>query len=105
MRRSCRGTVFCLLKDARENYPAWLHAIGRALRSIHRESYIIHDDAIGEQFSDTLIAKERDGVHVRVIYDRMGGFGKTSDRFWHRLRVGGEFVAAPCRLWPVRWVG
>jgi cardiolipin synthase len=70
-----------LLKNARENYPAWLDAIARARRYIHFESYIIHDDAVGEQFGDALIARARDGVPVRVIYDWMGGFGKTSRRF------------------------
>lgn len=80
------GNHIRLLKDARENYPAWLDAIARAVRFIHFESYIIHDDAVGAQFSDVLIAKAPDGVDVRVIYDWMGGFGKTSRRFWNRLR-------------------
>jgi cardiolipin synthase A/B len=88
------GNHIRLLKDARENYPAWLDAIARAARFIHFESYIIHDDAVGAQLSDALIAKARDGVHVRVIYDWMGGFGKTSRRFRNRLRAGG--VAVRC---------
>lgn len=29
---------------------------------------------------------------VRLIYDWMGGFGKTSHRFWNRLRAGGVEV-------------
>jgi cardiolipin synthase len=72
------GNHVQLLKDARENYPAWLDAIARATRTIHFESYIVHDDASGEQFSDALIARAADGVRVRVIYDWLGGFGKTS---------------------------
>jgi phosphatidylserine/phosphatidylglycerophosphate/cardiolipin synthase-like enzyme len=40
------GNSIRLLKDARENYPAWLDAIARASRSIHFESYIIHDDRL-----------------------------------------------------------
>ena len=67
------GNSIRVLKDARENYPAWLEAIAGAKRSIHFESYIIHDDAVGAEFSDALIAKARDGVRVRVIYDWMGG--------------------------------
>lgn len=83
------GNSVRLLKDARENYPAWLDAIDRAQHHIHFESYIIHEDNAGERFADALIAKAREGVRVRLIYDWMGGFGKTSRRFWNRLRAGG----------------
>jgi cardiolipin synthase len=86
------GNSIRLLRDARENYPAWLDAIARARQRIHFESYIIHDDDVGEQFADALIARARDAVRVRVIYDWMGGFGKTSRRFWRRLRTGGVEV-------------
>jgi cardiolipin synthase A/B len=101
------GNSIRLLKDARENYPAWLDAIARATRFIHFESYIIHDDAVGEQFSDALIARAREGVHVRVIYDWMGGFGKTSRRFWNGLRRGGVEVRcynAPTPTSPFGWL-
>jgi cardiolipin synthase len=43
------GNDVTLLKDAAQNYPAWLAAIEVAQRTIHFESYIIHDDEIGEQ--------------------------------------------------------
>ena len=86
------GNRIRLLKDAAENYPAWLDAIAGATRSVHFESYIIHDDEIGERFARALIARARDGVPVRVIYDWMGGFGKTSRRFWRALRAGGVEV-------------
>jgi cardiolipin synthase len=88
------GNRVRLLKDARENYPAWLEAIGSAKRYIHFASYIIHEDDAGREFADALIAKAREGVHVRLIYDWMGGFGKTSRAFWNRLRTGG--VEARC---------
>jgi cardiolipin synthase len=39
-----------------------------------------------------LIAKAREGVRVRLIYDWMGGFGKTSRRFWNHLRADGVEV-------------
>jgi cardiolipin synthase A/B len=86
------GNRIRLLKDAAENYPAWLDAIAGATRSVHFESYIIHDDEIGERFARVLIARAREGVPVRVIYDWMGGFGKTSRRFWRALRAGGVEV-------------
>ncbi len=86
------GNYVRLLKDARENYPAWLDAIGAAKRHIQFESYIIHEDETGRTFADALIGKAREGVSVRLIYDWLGGFGKTSRRFWNRLRAGGVQV-------------
>jgi cardiolipin synthase A/B len=87
-----RGNDVRLLKDATENYPAWLRAIGEARHHIYFESYIIHEDEIGRQFADVLINKAREGVRVRLIYDWMGGLGNTSRRFWTRLRLGGVDV-------------
>ena len=78
-----------LLRDAAENYPAWLGAIAAARRSIHFESYIIHDDATGQEFARALLAKAAQGVRVRVIYDWLGAVGKTRRRFWRELRTGG----------------
>jgi len=54
-----------------------------------------------------MIAKAGQGVRVRVIYDWMGGFGKTSRRFWNRLRAGGVEVRCynPPRLdSPLGWL-
>jgi cardiolipin synthase len=81
-----------LLRDASENYPAWLEAIAAAQSHIHFESYIIHEDAIGAMFADALIAKAQQGVRVRLIYDWMGGLGKASRRFWNQLRTEGVEV-------------
>jgi cardiolipin synthase len=86
------GNLVSLLKDAAENYPAWLNAIERARQTIDFEMYIIHDDEHGQCFADALLRKAAEGVRVRVLYDWMGGFGKTSARFWSRLRTGGVDV-------------
>ncbi len=86
------GNRVCLLIDAAQNYPAWLAAIASARHHIHFESYIIHEDSAGLEFANALIAKAQDGVRVRLIYDRMGGFGKASRAFWNRLRTGGVEV-------------
>jgi cardiolipin synthase len=86
------GNSVRLLKDGRENYPAWLDAIGSAKHHIHFESFIIHEDDTGREFADALIRKAREGVRVRLIYDWIGGLGKTSRRFWNGLRAGGVEV-------------
>ena len=84
----CDGNRVVLLENAAENYPAWLHAIDRAQRTIHFEMYIMHEDAQGTLFAEALLQKATEGVRVRVLYDWMGGFGKTSRAFWNRLRAG-----------------
>ncbi len=94
------GNSIRLLKDAQDNYPAWLDAIHGAQRHVHFESYIIHEDATGRMFADALVAKAREGVHVRVIYDWLGGLGTASRGFWNGLRASG--VAVRCYN-PARW--
>jgi cardiolipin synthase A/B len=101
------GNQVDLLRDAAENYPAWLQAISAAERYVYFESYIIHDDDIGGQFADALIAKAAEGVQVCLVYDWLGGLGKASRRFWNRLRAGGVAVRCynPPRLSsPLGWV-
>src|SRR5215210_713640 len=86
------GNGVRLLVDAKENYPAWLEAIASARRTIHFESFIIHEDEVGREFAEALCAKARDGVRVRVVYDWLGAVGKTSRRFWRNLRDAGVEV-------------
>src|ERR1041384_8104435 len=86
------GNEVRLLKDACENYPTWLAALQAAERTIHFESYIIHEDEQGHQFAEVLMAKARAGVSVRVIYDWIGALNATSNRFWRRLREAGVEV-------------
>ena len=82
------GNSVRILKDATENYPAWLEAIAGARETVHFECYIIHDDDVGRRFADALLAKAKEGVRVRVVYDWLGGWS-TSRRFWRSLRDGG----------------
>ncbi len=86
------GNTVRLLRDAQENYPAWLAAIESAQRYIHFESYIMHEDAQGQRFAAALAAKARAGVRVRVIYDWAGALNATSNRFWQALRGAGAEV-------------
>jgi cardiolipin synthase len=88
------GNSARILKDATENYPAWLEAIESARHTIHFECYIIHEDKQGEVFADALARKARDGVKVRLIYDWMGAFNSSSNGFWRRLRGAG--IEARC---------
>jgi cardiolipin synthase len=86
------GNRVRLLKDAAENYPAWLDAIARAERRIHFENYLICEDRVGRQLAEALAAKARQGVRVRLICDWLGTLGKVSRRFWRALRQAGVEV-------------
>jgi cardiolipin synthase len=102
-----QGNSLRILKDAKENYPAWLDALSSAKKSIYFENYIIREDRIGYQFADVLAEKAREGVKVRLIYDWLGALGKTSRSFWQRLRQAGVEVRCfnPLRLEsPLGWL-
>ena len=101
------GNKMGVLRDATENYPAWLEAIRSAESRVHFENYIIHSDDVGEQFAEALAAQARRGVRVRLIYDWLGALGATSNRFWNPLRQAGVQVRVcnPPRLdSPLGWL-
>jgi len=102
-----RGNGVRLLKDAVENYPAWLTAIRLARRSVHFETYSFHADAVGRHFAEAFRQKVHEGVAVRVIYDWFGSLGKAEAGFWRGLRESGVEVRCfnPPRLdQPLGWI-
>ena len=75
------GNSVRLLKDGKENYDAWLEAIRAAQHWIHFETYILHDDKIGNVFADALADRARAGVKVRLLVDWYGNLLKTRPWF------------------------
>lgn len=69
-------------------FPALLHDIASAKDHIHIDIYIFEDDALGTLVADALIAKARQGVVVRVLYDDVGCWS-VPRRFFERMRVEG----------------
>jgi len=86
------GNSVRLLRDAVENYPAWLEAIAAAQSFIYFEAYIMADDTSGRRFADALIERARAGVTVRLLYDWLGSLGKTSPAFWKTMSNAGVDV-------------
>jgi cardiolipin synthase len=85
------GNSVRVLKDADENFPAWLAAIRSARRTVFFEHYIVEDDDLGREFAAALAERARAGVKVRVIYDWFGCFGLGTSHLWRSLlEAGGQ---------------
>src|SRR5262245_969727 len=69
-----------------------LHAVERAQRRIHLETYILRADTIGREFLAALAERARDGVEVRVLYDAIGSFGFDEAALAPLQDAGGETV-------------
>lgn len=81
-----------VLKDAVENYPAWLTAIAQARHTIFFDNYIVADDEIGREFVGALAERARSGVRVYAIHDWFGDLGAGSSRLWQPLIDAGGRV-------------
>lgn len=86
------GNNVRVLKDADQNFPAWLAAIARARRTIFFEHYIVADDEVGRQFVAALAERARAGVRVLALYDWFGGLGASRARLWRPLIEAGGTV-------------
>ena len=82
------GNKATLLQDGPNTYRAMFEAIDEAKDSINVEVYIFEDDRIGQEFANALIAKERDGVQVNLIYDSFGS-RDTRSSFFDNLKANG----------------
>ncbi len=91
--RPVPGNDVRVLIDGPEAYARMLEVIAQATRWIHFENYIIRSDKAGQWFADALIARARDGISVRVMYDAFGS-SSTKRRYWRSLREGGVDVRA-----------
>ena len=79
--------------DGYHLFHALLRDIRQAKHHIHLDTYIFDDDALGYMVADALIAKAKEGVEVRVIYDAVGCW--SVDRaFFERMRDEGIEVHA-----------
>ncbi len=82
------GNKVDLLVDGPSTYAAMLSAIENAKDHINMETYIFEDDEVGRQFAAVLMAKQRIGVQVNLIYDSVGSFD-TPKEFFTVMRESG----------------
>jgi cardiolipin synthase len=76
------GNEVELISDTKRAYGLQEQAILEATNHIHVSYYIFQPDETGTRFRDVLIAKAREGVRVRFMYDAVGS-----------LRLGRSFLA------------
>lgn len=82
------GNKVELLQDGPATYAAMFAAIDGARDHINMETYILEGDEVGQRFADALIAKQRSGVQVNLIYDSVGTLA-TPPEYFERLRQSG----------------
>lgn len=66
------GNAVTPLVNGDETYARLRQAIGEAVHSVHLQCFMIRDDEIGREFLALLLEKARQGVVVRLLYDRFG---------------------------------
>lgn len=82
------GNKVDLLIDGPSTYAAMLSAIDNAKDHINMETFIFEDDEIGHEFAARLMAKQRSGVQVNLIYDSVGSI-TTPKEFFAELKQSG----------------
>lgn len=96
------GNRIELLVDGDEFYPALHDAIAAARDSIHLQSFIIARDATGRELVEHLAARARDGVAVRLLYDRFGSTYAHYGATFRPARRAGVKVASISHASPLR---
>lgn len=79
-----------VLTNAEAAYTDMMKAIREARHHIHFASYIIRDDDTGRSFREALVAKAREGVQVRLLYDGIGSYKLRRAYFKPLLEAGGH---------------
>ena len=82
------GNQVDLLIDGPSTYAAMFNVIENAKDHINMETYIFEDGEVGQQFASLLMAKQKSGVQVNLIYDSAGSFD-TPKAFFSMLKDSG----------------
>lgn len=87
------GNRVLLLQDGPATYRAMFAAIEAAQDHINLETYILDDDEVGQRFAQLLIAKQRAGIQVNLLYDSVGTLN-TPQAFFQSLADSGIALKA-----------
>ena len=95
------GNKVDLLFDGPQTLAAMRVAINAAQNHIHLETYIFDQDALGTEFAQLLIARQRAGIQVNIIYDSVGTLG-TPQEFFEQMKSAGIHLVAFNPVNPMR---
>lgn len=82
------GSRIAVYTDGRSKMEALMEEIARARHHIHLQYYIFCDDTTGRRLRQALIAKAREGVKVRILYDDVG-CSSVKRAFFDEMRAAG----------------
>jgi cardiolipin synthase len=88
------GNKLELLRDGTTAYPKMLQAIKNAKHNINLQSFIIHNDVIGQEILDALLKKAKQGVQIKVLYDKFGSM-QVFSRAFARYKKIPNFTMTP----------
>jgi Phosphatidylserine/phosphatidylglycerophosphate/cardiolipin synthases and related enzymes len=87
------GTDISIYTGGEEKFNVLLDDIEKANHHIHIQYYVFNDDNIGTRIKNALIAKAKEGVEVRILYDDVGSW-KVKDKFFQEMKNAGIEVYA-----------
>lgn len=93
------GNRFKTLSNGDEIFPAMLAAIQSAKKTINFETYIYWSDHIGEEFSEALAEKARQGVKIHLLVDAVGS-SKLDQAQLDKMKQAGVEIR---KYRPLRW--
>ena len=88
-----QGNEVDLLIDGKATFDPIFAGIDRAREYLLVQFYIIHDDVLGRQLKERLMAKARAGVRCYLLYDEIGS-NQLPRRYLEELRNAGVQAAA-----------
>jgi cardiolipin synthase len=91
------GSELEYFTNGTDKFRSLLDEIGKARHHIHLQYYIFADDAIGRKVQQALIAKAKEGIAVRVLYDDVGSWNIRKS-FFNEMRQAGIEVYAFLRV-------
>ena len=97
-----RGNRVRLLVDGDEFYPALERSIEEARSSVHVQTYIFARDEVGRRLRDLLAEKAREGLEVRLLYDRFGSTFAHFSGFFGPARESGVRVRSISQANPLK---
>ena len=88
--RLTKSNLVKVLNSGKETFDSIIDELHKAKHHIHLEYYIIEDDEIGNRIKDVLIAKAKEGIIIRLIYDDVGSWSLGDDFLQSMRNVGIE---------------